>query len=288
MKNPKTKLLKKKPSSLREALEGKLTEEQLSELVTSFDIIGTVVVIDIPESLKKKEKVIGNAILDVHRHLKTVCKRSGIHEGDFRIRPVEVIAGGKSTETEYKECGALMRFDINKTYFTPRLSHERERIAAFVKPGEKIGYFFAGVGPFGFVILKKQPAVGKIYAFELNPSAVEYMENNIRINRAQLKMQAVAGDVRKEAPKYAPYDRIVMPLPKDAHEFLDVALACSKKGTIVHLYGFGERSKPFEELEKSALNCAKLRGIKISVQNRKIVRPYSPSTVQVVFDLAVL
>ena len=84
---------KRKPKSLKEALEKFMSEEELEKAVTSFDVIGDIAVIEIPEELRKKEKEIGEALLEVHKNLRTVCKRAGMHKGTFRIRDVKLIAG---------------------------------------------------------------------------------------------------------------------------------------------------------------------------------------------------
>jgi tRNA (guanine37-N1)-methyltransferase len=41
---------------LKESLKGKLTKKELESLKTSFDVIGDVAIIEIPDELKKKEK----------------------------------------------------------------------------------------------------------------------------------------------------------------------------------------------------------------------------------------
>ena len=86
--------------------------------------------------------------VQIHKNVKTVCKRAGEHSGVFRIRPVKVIAGEDTTKTYYVENGAKMHLDVNKTYFTPRLSNDRNRIAEQVQEGEVIGAWFAGLQPF--------------------------------------------------------------------------------------------------------------------------------------------
>lgn len=194
-----------KKRSLKEVLKSKLTKIEFSKLIKSFDIVGDIAIIEIPEELERKEKEIAKALLDVHPHLKTVCKKAGIHEGRFRLRRLKIIAGEKKTETLYKEHGVLIRVDIEKVYFSPRLVYERDRIAKQVKPKEIIGAWFAGVGPYPLVIAKKQPRVGKIYAIELNPDAIPYLENNIRINKLSDKVVPLMGDVKKlilDLPKF--------------------------------------------------------------------------------------
>lgn len=274
------------PRNLREALKGILTEKEMEKLITSFDIVGTIAVIEIPDELSRKERKIGEALMKVHRNVKTVCKFTGAATGVFRIRPVEVIAGVKTTKTEHVESGVRMRLDLNKAFFSARSSHGRERIAAMVKPGEVVGVFFAGVGPSALVIAKKQPKA-EIYAIELNPDAYRYMEENIRINKMSGRITPVFGDVREVAPKLlaGKCDRIVMPLPKDAESFLDVAFECAAPHCVIHLYRFGPHVNPFDEAEKTAREIAKKCGRAIKKIDKVIVGSYSPDVVRIVLDI---
>lgn len=269
---------------LKEALAEFLTPAEMRDAVTSFDIVGKIAVIEIPENLRKHEKRIGAALLRLHPNLRTICCRAGKHTGKFRIRPVKVIAGEKNFETEYIESGARMFLDISKVYFTPRLSHERERIAAQVKPGERIAAFFAGVGPFALVIAKKCPAV-KITAVELNPDAYKYLETNIRINGFQTIIKPVLGDVGKVKGKF---DRVLMPLPKGAEDFLGAAFRCAAPGCVVHFYQFAERDNPFTKAVELIKSEAAKHDRKIRILKKHIVRPFSPAIVQIVVDFRVV
>jgi tRNA (guanine37-N1)-methyltransferase len=273
--------------SLDEALSGLLSEKEREELATSFDIIGDIAIIEIPETLSKHETAIGEALLKVHKNLKSVFKKLGPMEGEFRVRKVRCIAGEDRTATVYKESGAVMELDVAKVYFSVRLSHERSRIASLVKPKEKILALFAGVGPFPLVISKKQPSA-RIVAIELNPDAVASMEKNIERNRAK-NVVAVLGDAREVVMRdYRDFaDRVLMPLPKGAYDFLDVAFAGVKDGGAIHFYTFADIKDPFSEAMAKAEKAAKENGVSVEVIGKRIVRPYSPQTVQVVLDLIV-
>jgi tRNA (guanine37-N1)-methyltransferase len=277
-----------KPRNLRDALNNILTPEEKKKLVTSFDIIGDIAVIDIPDELVGKEKEIGKALLEVHKSIKVVCKRSGIHEGDYRIRHVEFIAGEHRTETIHRESGISLKLDIDNVYFTPRLCHERERIAALVKKNETIGAFFAGVGPFALVIAKKQPSA-RIYAIELNPTAFEYLKYNINVNGAGGSIYALCGDVREIAPHLltGQCDRILLPLPKGGEDFLNIAFECAKKGCVIHFYQFAPEENSYSAAITRVENAAKKAGRKAEIVNRHIVRPYAPRVNQIVLDIKV-
>lgn len=276
---------KSKPKSLKQALKKFMSKEELEKAVTSFDVIGDIAVIEIPKELEEKEKEIGEALLEVNTSLRTVCKRAGIHKGTFRIRDVKVIAGEKKTETVYTESGAKMMLDVSKVYFSPRLSHERERIARQVKKNEKICVFFAGVGPYALVIGKKNLDV-KIDAIELNPDAFHYLENNIRINRMQSVIKPILGDVREVMPDIK-YDRILMPLPKGGEDFLDVALEHAGKSCMIHFYSFGLADDLFSEALEKIKEAVSRSGRKKEIIFKREVKAYSPSISQIAIDFHV-
>lgn len=277
-----------KPRNLRDALAKVLTPAEKKRLITSFDVIGDIAVIEVPDELAKKEKKIGEAILRLHKNVKTVCKRSGIHEGDYRIRHVKVIAGENRTETVHKESGVILKMDINQVYFTPRLCHERERIANQVRKGETIGAFFAGVGPFPLIIAKKQPDV-RIYAIELNPAAFEYLKYNINVNKASGTIRAILGDVREIAPNLlkGQCDRILLTLPKGGEDFLDIAFECAKKGCVIHFYQFAPEKDHFSAAVEKVEKAAKRSKRKIKILDKRVVRPYAPRVNQIVLDIKV-
>jgi tRNA (guanine37-N1)-methyltransferase len=274
-------------NSISEALSGILTKDELETLTKSFDLIGDIAIIEIPDSLEGKEKEIGDALLSVHKNIRTVLKKLSPMEGEFRVRKVACIAGEGRTTTLYKESGAVMELDVAKVYFSVRLSSERSRIASLVQPGEKILALFAGVGPFPLVISRAHPEA-EIIAIELNPDAVAFMEKNILRNKAR-NVKAVLGDARAVVMSgYREFaDRVVMPLPKDAHHFLDAAFAGVKDGGIVHFYTFANADDPFGESMDKAEKAAKVAGVEIIAEGQRVVRPYSPATVQVVLDLRV-
>ncbi len=275
------------PDKLKDALSGILTPSELESLVGSFDIVGDIAIMEIPESLERHEREIGEALLKVHRNLNTVLKKLSPMEGEFRVRKVKCIAGEDRTTTLYKESGIAMELDVAKVYFSVRLSHERSRIASLVAPNERILALFAGVGPFPLVIAKKRRDA-EIVAIELNPDAVAFMEKNIARNKAK-NVKAILGDARKVVMRsyHGWADRILMPLPKGAQDFLDVAIAGAKDGATIHFYTFAGIRAPKDEAMAKADAAARSSGARFELQSWRIVRPYSPDTVQVVLDLLV-
>ncbi len=274
--------------SLREELEGKLTKKEAEELIASFDIVGDIAVVEIPPALAKKQKLIATAILKNHRNIRVVAKKTGGTAGEFRIRPVKVIAGEKRTNTIYREGGCEFELDLNKTYFSPRLGTERTRIASLVQKGEHVLVPFAGVGPFAIRIGKAVPSAS-VVGIELNPDAVEYFGKNVLRNGCQ-NVSVIRGNVKEILPEeYSGWaDRIAMPLPRDASAFLANAIPCLKKGGVLHYYSFGDSCSPYKKAESDMRDAAARLGRQVRVLFKRIARPYSKTTVQVVVDAEIL
>ena len=243
--------------SLKEALKGKLSVKQLSMIRRSFDIIGDIAILEIPRELGKNEKLIAQAILQLHRNIGSVIKKSGAYGGRFRTRKGVFLAGREKTETAHTESGVRMRLDIAKVYFSPRLASERLRIAKQVKKGETVLVLFSGCGPFPLVIAKNaRPKI--VYGIELNPSAHKYAEDNARLNKLA-NVKFVRGDVSKLAGKLKlRFDRVVSPKPRLKRDFFKECFSFLKRGGTLHYYDFYDE-KDFEKFrEKIQANCQRL------------------------------
>ncbi len=274
-----------RPNSLKEALAEFLSPEELEKAITSFDIIGDIAIIQIARGMEDKAEKIADALMRVHKNVKVVCQKLGPRQGMFRVVPLKVLKGEKRFVTVYKENGVRMKVDLIKAYFSPRLSHERERIANQVRNGETIAALFAGVGPYPLVIAKRKKV--KIYAVELNPYAVELMRENIKMNKLMGEIIPIQGDVRevwKDLPKC---DRVLMPLPKGGEDFLDVAMRIVKPGGIVHFYQFTPEEDLYGDPIRRIEEAAKRVGRKIEVVNKKIVVPHKTRVYHVVIDFRV-
>ena len=286
MKTAKRNLAKRQEfgKSIKGELEGKLTAKEADELVGSFDIVGDIAVVEIPDALEKKEKLVADAILKNHHNIKTVAKKTGGTAGEFRIRPVKVIAGEKRTHTVYREGGCDFELDLNKTYFSSRLGTERGRLVELVGKGENVLVPFAGVGPFAIRIGKAMPSAN-VVGIELNPEAAEFFGKNIDRNKCT-NVSVLVGDVSEILPNdFAGWaDRAAMPLPMDGGKFLKSIIPCLKKGGVLHYYSFGSVGNPFEAAEKQVKDEAAKLGRKTEILFRRVVRPYSKDTEQVVID----
>jgi len=271
--------------NIRDFLKGTLTEEELGYLRTSFDIVGDIAIIEIPEEIQSRKKEIAEAILKVHKNIHNVCMKTSAREGEFRLRGVELIAG-ETTLTTHMESGCRLRVDVAKAYFSVRESTERLRIAEMVSPKETVMVLFAGIGPYAIVLGKKRPDIGKIYALEINPDAVRLMEDNVRINKLRTKVFPILGDARKDCkPYYGKCDRVIMPLPHTAYEFLDVAfLLLKKKGGVIHLYHIEDEGEVSVQVTDKLKEFSGKR--KYEIAEKRKVLPYSPGTWKFCVDIS--
>ena len=260
---------KKGPRSLKDYLKGKIDDKTIDEIRGSFDIIGDVVILEIPDDLENYKELIGEAALKFTKR-KAVFRKTSEIKGIIRTRELEHIAGEDVSETVHQEFGCRLMLDVRNVYFSPRLATERKRVADSVKDGEVIVDMFAGVGPFPVLIAKSHNV--KIYAIDINPEAYKYAEKNIELNKVQDKVIPILGDVREVLDnKDVKADRIIMNLPGSAYEFLDTAMQHIKPGGIIHYYEFSESfEKPVERLEEAAYPR------KVEILDKRKVRSRSP------------
>lgn len=272
----------------RELLVGRFGEENAKGVMSSYDVVGDIAIVQVPEELLEHEGEIGELLLEADKKVKSVWKKAGGREGEFRVTKLAHLAGEKRGKTEYVENGVRMKLDVRKVYFSPRLSHERKRIVDEVGEGENVLVLFAGVGPFALEIARANPSA-EVVGVELNPDAVEYLEENIRLNKLE-NLEAVMGDAREAAKgRFRGWaDRIAMPLPMGAEEFLEAAFAAAKPGCTVHFYRMVEKEGGCDALKERIGKFAEKSGRSIEFVFEKEVRPYSASTKQVVVDFRVL
>ncbi len=214
---------------LKQALKNVLSESEINDVFSSFDIIGDIVIIKIPDSMSAKRQLIADAILSKVKPVKSVFMQSSPVQGDFRVRGVEYIAGENRTLTIYKEHNCRFKVDVSKVYFSPRLSTERERIAALVNDGEVIVNMFAGICTFSIIIAKKHKC--KIYSIDVNPDAYSLCAENVKLNKVTESVVPLLGDAKdiitNELKGKA--DRVLMPLPERAKEYLEYAVMALKE-----------------------------------------------------------
>ncbi len=283
---------KRQPSeTLQQALQSKLPPDLLAAVPQAFDIVGDIVIIDIPPKLEAHQNLIGEAILQTHSNIKTVLGKAGDISGVYRIRDYTFLAGEHKTQTVHREFGCSYHVDVAKAYFSPRLSHEHERVAAQVQAGEVVADLFAGVGPFSVLIGKMCPQA-RVYAVDLNPDAVELLKVNVRVNRVDNQVFPICADAREIAKGKlkGAADRVIMNLPETAIDFVDAACnAIKPEGGVVHFYGFVRSPDSIENLEQRFSEAVERSGRKVaSFLYAKSIRETAPFESQIVLDAKIM
>lgn len=287
IKNIELESIKRYPRSITDLLKDKLTNKEIEELKKSFDIIGNVVILEIPENLQNHKKDIGEATLKFTGRKTVYMKKSAI-EGITRTRKMELIAGIDNPITIHKEHGTRLKLDVKNVYFSPRLATERKRVADLSQDGEEILDMFAGIGPFPIVIAKETAA--KITAIDINEVAIKYLKENIKLNKLKegSKIIAICGDtkkVAKEQLKDKKYDRLIMNLPGLAPEFLDLAVSLTENNGIIHYYEFAE---DFNQGINRAKESVAKQNKEVEILNCRKVKSSSPGMWHVAIDCKII
>lgn len=272
---------------LKEAVVGILSEKEVSEIYGAFDQIGDIIIIRIPDSLLSKKKIIGNTLLEKVKTAKSVFYQSSPVEGNFRIRNLELLAGEDKTETEYKEHGCRFRIDVQKAFFSPRLSTERERIANLINDGETVINMFGGVGMFSIIAAKKKKCV--VYNIDINPDAIELCRKSISLNKLKGQVESIVGDASQiiEEKLADKGNRILMLLPERSDEFLDSAIKATKSSGIIHYYSHQHADKRQDATELSKQHFLQVTPVKSEIIGGRIVRPVGPRYYQTVVDVRI-
>jgi len=270
-----------------ELLEDKLPPYLLASLPHAMDFVGDIAIIEIPPELNTYKNVIGEAVLKSHKSVRTALAKAGAVSGTYRLREFSIIAGEPKTETVHKEYGCQYYVDLAKVYFSPRLSHEHNRVALLVKEGETVLDLFAGVGPFSILTAKTHENV-KVYAIDVNPQAVEFLKKNVRLNRVEGKVHSIFGDAKQIVKQRLSgvADRVIMNLPEKAIEFADAACEAIKpSGGIVHFYSFVNSSNTLENVKLGFIGAVEKSGRNVEkILFSRFVRATAPYEWQAVLD----
>ena len=266
------------PHNFSELLEDELTTEEIDDLKTSFDTIGDIVILEIPDNLYSKKNIIGKATLDFTKRRSIYMKKSAVH-GTIRIRDLELIAGEDNPITIHKEHGARLKLNVEEVYFSPRLATERKRVSDSVYDGENILDMFCGIGPFPIIIARNNNV--NITGIDINENAIKYFKENIKLNKVE-NIDAICGDAREISTSFkSKFDRIIMNLPGLAYDFLDVAMNLIEDDGIINYYEF---SDGYEQGTKKLNDAALKENKNVEIINTRKVKSTSPGEWHVAID----
>ena len=280
--------VEQKALTILDMLEEKIPPHILASLPKSLDIVGHVAIVEITSELEPFKSEIGRAILCVNKNVLTVLAKASPIDTQYRIRDFEVLAGEDRTETLHSEYGCRFLLDLRRVYFSPRLGFEHDRVSKLVDEGETVVDMFCGIGPFSILIAKRRSLV-RIYAIDINPDAIRYLKENIRLNKVEEKVTPLLGDCRdivREKLKGVAH-RVIMNLPAQSLEFIDLACeAIRPAGGITHLYTFSDEEPPFEKLKETLRKLILSAGRSAKEIEARIVKDVAPYKRQVVLDVS--
>jgi len=247
--------------TINELLKDKLTKKELGLVPSAFDVIGDIIILEIKQGLVKKEKIVAGALLKLNKNIRTIVKKVGIHSGVFRTQKLKVLAGERKKGTTYIENGVKIKFDVEKVYFSPRLSNERKRIMKIVKPDESILVMFSGCGPYPLVLSRNTNAK-EVYGVEINPLAHKYSLENLKLNKLN-NISLYCGDVKEILPKLG-LDKFAL---KSRWDKKHIESKLKQNPSMIEFYmpkGDIESDKTIKQIDKTIKKLAR-RKIKVMI-----------------------
>ena len=276
---------------LKNALKDILTNEELENVYSAFDIIGDITIIKIPEKLEGKKDIIANILINKIKTVNTVFQQISSVQGEYRTRKLKFIKGINKTHADYREHGCIFKVDVLNTYFSPRLSTERLRISQMIDRNEKIINMFAGVGTYSIILAKKNPDC-IVYSIDSNPAAHDLCIINAKLNKVEDRVIPILGDARSIVNNHlvGKATRVIMPLPEQAFHYIDSAItALENNHGIIHFFAHIKANNKVHALEEGTIYCYNnFKNYQYKIISRRVVREVGPRIYQTVFDLQIL
>ncbi|QDZ22378.1 tRNA (guanine(37)-N1)-methyltransferase [Chloropicon primus] len=162
-----------------------IPKDVIGEIPTSFETIGHIAHLNLRDEQLAYKGLIGRVILDKNDRIKTVVNKTQAIENQFRVLPMEVIAGSHEMETLVIQHGYRFKLNFAEVYWNSRLENEHNRLITEVfKPTDCILDMTCGVGPFTIPAAKRGC---RVLANDLNPKCVEYAKVNCKLNKIDAK-----------------------------------------------------------------------------------------------------
>lgn len=269
--------------SMNEILEALLPKGMI--VPSSFETVGHIAHLNLREEHLPYKKLIAKVVLDKNKpKIQTVVNKIDMIHNDYRTMQLEVLAGNHSLVTTVVENGLRFSVDLATVYWNSRLATERQRLLSGFTRNDVICDVFCGVGP---IAISAAKIVKRVYANDLNPQAVEYLEKNIVLNKLDRKIQVFNMDGRRfikslfASEKALSITQVVMNLPNGAAEYLDAFRGIygdKPKGMIhalpvIHVYGFSKAGDPeFDFHERIRIALSEV-AVQVEMRRVRLVAP---------------
>ncbi|XP_074302126.1 tRNA (guanine(37)-N(1))-methyltransferase 1-like isoform X1 [Silene latifolia] len=240
-------------------------------ILSAFESVGHVAHLNLKDEHLPFKRAIAKVVLDKNKpKIQTVVNKIEAISNHYRTMQLEVLAGNHSLATTVIENGLRFQLDLATVYWNSRLATERQRLVNSFTSSDVLCDVFSGVGPIAISAAKK---VKGVYANDLNPNAVDYLERNCVLNKLGSKIKVYNMDGRRFIETVFSNNnahsitQVVMNLPNDAVEFLGAFRGIfenkpsDRKLTFptIHVYRFSSAEDPefdFHERVRVALGEA--------------------------------
>uniref|UniRef100_A0A804N3M0 SAM-dependent methyltransferase TRM5/TYW2-type domain-containing protein n=1 Tax=Zea mays TaxID=4577 RepID=A0A804N3M0_MAIZE len=178
---------------MSEVLEVLLPEGVI--IPTGFETIGHIAHLNLRDEHMPYKKLIASVVLDKNKpKIQTVVNKTDVIQNNYRTMQLEVLAGNGSLRTMVIESGLRFQVDLGTVYWNSRLATERQRLVNIFRNLDVVCDMFSGVGPLAISAAKK---VKYVYANDINPNAVGYLERNMVLNKLEKKIEVFNMDARR-------------------------------------------------------------------------------------------
>ncbi|CAL1385429.1 unnamed protein product [Linum trigynum] len=268
---------------MNEILEALLPKDMI--IPSAFETVGHIAHLNLKDEHLPYKKVIAKVILDKNKpKIQTVVNKIDAIHSDYRTMQLEVLAGNRSLVTMVVENGLKFHVDLATVYWNSRLATERQRLLRGFTHKDVVCDVFSGVGP---LAVSAARIVRRVYANDLNPYAVDYLDRNSVLNKLEKRIKVFNMDGRRfidamfTSEKAQSITQVVMNLPKDAAEYLDAFRGVFHDTSLredytfptIHVYGFSKAKDPefdFHERIRMALGEV---GVNVEMRRVRLVAP---------------
>ncbi len=264
------------------------------EVPSAFEQVGHVAHVNLRDEQLPFKEVIGRVLLEKNSpRIRTVVNKVESITNQFRVFPMEVLAGEPSLRTSVRENGARFELDFADVYWNSRLEGEHKRIIRSVlSPSDVVADVFAGIGPFAIPAALRGC---RVYANDLNPKSHEWLAVNVAANKVgervttynldgrdnvRTLLRPAGEDGSAPALQHGYFGHVLMNLPASALTFLDVFVGAFHRGSwaaplpTVHCYCFSKAEDPEADVVAEA---ERVMGCKLPGASASVVRDVSPN-----------
>ncbi|KAJ7948578.1 tRNA (guanine(37)-N1)-methyltransferase [Quillaja saponaria] len=252
---------------------------------SAFETVGHIAHLNLRDELLPFKKFIAKVVLDKNKpKIQTVVNKTDMIHNEYRTMQLEILAGNHSLMTTVVENGIRFQVDLATVYWNSRLATEWQRLVTGFTRNDVICDVFSGVGP---IAISAAKVVKRVFANDLNPYAVEYLERNTVLNKFERKIEVFNMDGRRfinamfTSAKARSITQVVMNLPNDAAEFLDAFKGIysdrpkNREFTFprIHVYGFSKAQDPEFEFHERIRIALKEVAVNVDMHRVRLVAP---------------